>query len=102
MAHGFTLQLARAIRTRRGHLGVGTSPHVDEMVGSTPPKIKPSPGEKERSFLEEGSPYLDQARPRRAADYMIYSTIISPFMTIQWPGNEQRYGYRPGLLGARK
>ena len=23
-------------------------------------------------------------------------------MTIQWPGNVQRYGYRPGLVGARK
>ena len=29
-----------------------------------------------------------------------YSTIICPFMTIQWPGKVQRKGYRPLSAGA--
>ena len=29
-----------------------------------------------------------------------HSTVITPFMTIQWPGNVQRNGYRPFVRGA--
>ncbi len=33
---------------------------------------------------------------------VLYSTIITPFITIQWPGKVQRNGYRPATAGALK
>ena len=41
-------------------------------------------------------------RPARNLDFSRYSTIICPFITIQWPGKEHKKGYRPGVVGRQR